>query len=105
MQQKEKYTLQELFEYLPISISRLAKESEINEVTLARIRNGERTRRDTANKLLLAMSKIYERDLSIRNVTGINVMVNVRLEKRETRMQQLSSEDVTRPLVDGVLVS
>ena len=102
MQQKETYTLQELFEYLPISISRLAKESEINEVTLARIRNGERTRRDTANKLLLAMSKIYGHDLNIRNVTGIKIMVNLRLEKKEARKEQLSNEDALQPLAYSV---
>lgn len=100
MERKDTYTLQELFEYLPISISRLAKESEINEVTLARIRNGERTRRDTVNKLLLTMSKIYDRDLNIKNVTGINVMINTRLEKREARKQEPSSD--TRPLACNV---
>jgi hypothetical protein len=87
MQNKDTYALQELFDFLPITLVQLAKESGINEVTLARIRDGERTRRDTANKLLLAMSKIYERDLNIRNVTGINVMVNKRLEKREADQQ------------------
>jgi predicted transcriptional regulator len=106
MEHKETYTLQELFEYLPISISRLSKESEINEVTLARIRDGERTRRDTVNKLLLTMSKVYERELSIRNVTGINVMVNVRLEKKEARKkQQLSGENAKRPLVHDATIS
>ena len=85
MQQKETYTLQELFEYLPMPITHLAKESGINEVTLARIRDGERTRRYTVNKLLMSMSKIYNRDLSLANVTGINVMVNKRLEAKEAR--------------------
>lgn len=83
MQKKDTYTLQELYDFLPITLVQLSKESGINEVTLARIRDGERTRRDTVNKLLLAMSKVYERDLNIRNVTGINIMVNKRLEKRE----------------------
>jgi predicted transcriptional regulator len=87
MQHKQAYTLQELFERLPISISKLAKDSGINEVTLARIRDGERTRRDTVNKLLLAMSKIYERDLSLDNVTGINVMRNIRLENKQAKQQ------------------
>ncbi len=83
MQNKDTYTLQELFDFLPITLVQLAKDSGINEVTLARMRDGERTRRDTVNKLLLTMSKVYERDLNIRNVTGINVVVNKRLEKRE----------------------
>jgi predicted transcriptional regulator len=86
MQHKETYTLLELFERLPISISQMAKESGINEVTLARIRDGERTRRDTVNKLLIAMSRVYDRDLSLDNVTGVNVMVNKRLQAREARM-------------------
>jgi predicted transcriptional regulator len=83
MENKERYTLQELFEYLPVSLSQIARESGINEVTLARIRDGARTRRDTVNKLLITMSRIYGRDLTIRNVTGINVMVNKRLEKKQ----------------------
>jgi predicted transcriptional regulator len=87
MQNKDTYTLQELFERLPISISRLAKESDLNEVTLARIRDGERTRRDTVNKLLLTMSKVYDRELTLDNVTGINVMVNQRLERRKMKQE------------------
>lgn len=82
MEIKESYTLQELFDYLPITLVELSRQSAINEVTLARIRDGARTRRDTVNKLMLALSKIYERNLSIANVKGINVMVNKRLEKK-----------------------
>jgi predicted transcriptional regulator len=85
MQNKDTYTLQELFDYLPITLVQLSKDSGINEVTLARIRDGEKARRDTANKLLLALSRVYNRDLSIANVTGINVMVNKRLEKKAAR--------------------
>jgi predicted transcriptional regulator len=74
MENKDVYTLQELFENLPVSLSELARQSRMNEVTLARIRDGKHTtRRDTANRLLLAMSKIYERPLSLRNVTGIHL--------------------------------
>jgi predicted transcriptional regulator len=73
MQEKSTYTIQELFEDLPITIAELARQSVINEVTLARIRDGKGTRRSTVNKLLLTLSKIYERPLSVHNVTGINV--------------------------------
>ena len=73
MQDKDTYTLQELFDLLPMSISELARKSEINEVTLARMRDGKQTRRGTANKLLLTLSKIYERPLTLYNVTGINL--------------------------------
>jgi predicted transcriptional regulator len=92
VQQKNVYTLQELFDHLPISISKLAKESGINEVTLARIRDGERTRRDTVNKLLLAMSRVYKHDLFLDNVTGINVMMNQRLEKKKQKQESKNQD-------------
>lgn len=92
MENKDTYTLTELFERLPISISRLAKESDINEVTLARIRDGERTRRDTVNKLLIAMSRVYGRELSISNVTGINVMINQRLERKTLKRAEREAD-------------
>lgn len=85
MEKKNAYSIQELFDFLPIPIAELARRSGINEVTLARIRDGERTRRDTVNKLMLALSRIYEVPLSINNVTGINIMRNKRLEKKEAR--------------------
>jgi predicted transcriptional regulator len=85
MQERETYTLQELFDYLPITLVQLSKESGINEVTLARMRDGEKTRRDTVNKLMIALSRVYGRNLSLANVTGINVMVNKRLEKKAAR--------------------
>lgn len=87
---QETYTIQELFELLPVSISELARQSKINEVTLARMRDGERTRRDTANKLLMTFSQIYGKTLNIRNVTGLNIMRNKRMEDREEKRQQKS---------------
>ncbi len=73
MEAKETYTIQELFEMLPITIAELARQSGINEVTLARIRDGKAARRSTLNKLLLTLSRVYEVSLSIRNVTGVNI--------------------------------
>jgi predicted transcriptional regulator len=73
MEQKNIYTLQELFDNLPIPIAELARRSRINEVTLARIRDGKVARRDTANRLVGEFSKVYERTLNLRNVTGIHV--------------------------------
>ncbi len=74
MDQKDIYTVRELLESLPISLSELARQSRINEVTLARIRDGKlTTRRDTVNRLLPALSRIYERPLSLQNVTGIRL--------------------------------
>lgn len=86
------YTLQELFDDLPMPIAELARQSGINEVTLARMRDGKQTRRDTANKLLRKLSEIYGRELNLRNVTGFNVMVNKRLAKREARQQEKPKE-------------
>lgn len=85
---QETYSIQELFELLPITIAELARQSHINEVTLARIRDGKSTRRSTVNKLLVTMSEIHKRPLSIRNVTGINSMVNHRLEAKEAKKQK-----------------
>jgi len=73
MENKDEYTLDELFEFLPVSISELARISRVNEVTLARIRDGRPARRDTANKILNALSEVYKKPLSIRNVTGITI--------------------------------
>lgn len=88
MQEKNTYTIQELFDDLPITIAELARQSVINEVTLARIRDGKGTRRSTVNKLLLTLSKIYERPLSVHNVTGINVQtVNKGSEARQAKRE------------------
>ena len=78
MEVKEKYTIRELFDLLPITIAELARQSRINEVTLARIRDGKQTRRDTVNRLMLTLSQVYGVPLSINNVTGINMMHNKR---------------------------
>jgi hypothetical protein len=86
LEPKEVYSIGDLFDNLPMSIRELSKQAGINEVTLARIRDGHSTYRSTANKLLLSMSKIYERPFYLnKNVTGINVMVNKRLEKKAAK--------------------
>jgi hypothetical protein len=82
MQEEERmYTIKELFDDLPMSIRHLAGEVKINEVTLARIRDGKPTRRPTANKLLLFFSEIYKQKYTLRNVTGIQVMEYNRKEE------------------------
>ncbi len=85
MERKDTYTLAELFNYLPITLVDLSRLSNINEVTLARMRDGRVTRRDTANRLMIALSQVYGRDLSIANVTGLNVMHNKRNEAKEAK--------------------
>jgi predicted transcriptional regulator len=69
MEEKSKYTLQELFHHLPIPLAELARRSHVNEVTVARIRDGESIpRRSTANRLLLVFSQVYGRPLTLDNV-------------------------------------
>lgn len=82
MEELKSYPLSMLFEDLPISLLELSKRAKINEVTLARVRDGKPTRRATANKLLLEFSSIYGKHFTLRNVTGINVERNKRVEKK-----------------------
>jgi len=73
MRQKDSYTLEELYDNLAIAITELSEIAHMTEVTIRRIRYGFPTRRSTANKLLLAFSKAYERELSLENVIGFNL--------------------------------
>ncbi len=91
MEGKEQYSLQELYDDLPCTLVELGERSDLNEVTVARIRDGKPVRRSTANKLLLAFSDLYKRDLSLRNVTGINVQINKRLERKEQKRQSAAT--------------
>jgi predicted transcriptional regulator len=69
MEEKSKYTLRDLFNNLPISLAELARRSKVNEVTIARIRDGESVAlRSTANKLLRVFSEVYGRTLTLDNV-------------------------------------
>ena len=69
MEEKSRYTLQELFNNLPISIAELSRRSTVNEVTIARIRDGESIAlRSTANKLLRVFSEVYEKTLTLDTV-------------------------------------
>ena len=85
LEEKDTYHIKELFENLDISIRELSKVSKINEVTLARVRDGKPTHRSTANKLLNSLSTIYGRPFYLRKVEGINVQVNRRLERKTER--------------------
>ena len=91
LEQKEKYTLEELYEELPCTLVELGQKSGLNEVTVARIRDGKPTRRSTVNRLLRALSEIYGVNLSVRNVQGINVQVNKRLEAKEQRQMKTAA--------------
>ena len=88
LQQKDQYSLEELFEELPCTLVTLGDKAGLNEVTVARIRDGKPARRSTANSLLRAFSDIYEIPLSLRNVSGINVQVNKRQEKKAEQKKE-----------------
>jgi len=87
MEDKDTYTIQELYEELPMTLTDLGEQADLNEVTIARIRDGKPARRSTINRLLRTFSEIYGRPFSLRNVTGINVQVNKRLQAREAKKQ------------------
>lgn len=93
MENKETYTIQELYEELPITLVELGDRANLNEVTIARIRDGKPTRRSSVNGLLLVLSDIYKRTLSLKNVTGINVQRNLRLERQQAKLQASKEED------------
>jgi len=80
------YTIQELYDDLPISLVELGERARLNEVTVARIRDGKSTRRTSVNRLLLVLSEVYSKPLSLKNVSGINVQINRRLEKKEGKL-------------------
>jgi predicted transcriptional regulator len=81
----QQYTIQELYDDLPITLVELADRADLNEVTVARIRDGKPTRRTSVNKLLRVLSDIYQKPLSLRNVSGVNVQRNRRLERKEAK--------------------
>lgn len=73
LEEKTTYTVNELFDSLPLTNAEAARESGIHEQTLNRIRDGYPTRRSTANKLLQFFGEQYKRVFTLRNVTGINI--------------------------------
>lgn len=95
MKQKELYTLQELYDNLPITLTELSKLTGKSHGTLARIRSGEPTRRSTINKLLIILSEIYKLELSIDNVTGI--VLEERQEQATQKVKKPSRQPRTVP--------
>jgi hypothetical protein len=91
MKQKERYTLKELYDNLPITMTELSKLSGKSHGTLIRIRNGEPTRRSTINKLLLILSEVYKLDLSLDNVT------DVVLEERQEKAIEKAKKPPVKP--------
>ena len=69
----EKYDFIKLLENMPASQAELARSSRVSERTIIRMKNGESMLRSTANKVLSGLSKAYEKNFTIENVTGINI--------------------------------
>lgn len=84
----EAYTIQELYDDLPCSLTELAQKSGLNEVTIARIRDGKPARRSTLNKLLLSFSEVYQRPLTLRNVTGVTIQQPPRVKVKRGKKQK-----------------
>ena len=82
MKEKEMYTFNELLDNLKIPVSELCRRARVTEGTVTRIKRGFPTRRSTINKLLGCLSDIYERELSLDNVVGLDLENRVVTEKR-----------------------
>lgn len=67
------YSLKELIQNLPLSLREFGRKYDISEVTIARLRDGKPGLRSTINKLLLALSDVYGKSFTMRNVTGITI--------------------------------
>jgi predicted transcriptional regulator len=90
LEEKEIYDIRELFDNLSISIRELSKESKINEVTLARIRDGRPAYPSTVNKLLDTLSKIYDRPFYLSKVTGVNILANRQGKTKEAKLEEVA---------------
>src|SRR2546421_10825662 len=73
VEQKDMYSVEELYENLEISMLELSRRADINPGTLARIKKGYSARRPTVNKLLRTLSEVYGIRLSVNNVSGIHL--------------------------------
>lgn len=92
MEQKDMYTLRELFEELGISIAELGRRSGISEITVAKIRDGKSARRSTVVNLLRTLSEIYGVKLSLSNVSGI--VINDKLARTASRTTEKAEKAV-----------
>jgi predicted transcriptional regulator len=90
LEEKQVYDIRELFDNLSISIRELSKESKLNEVTLARIRDGKPAYPSTVNKLLDTFSKIYGRPFYLSKVTGVNILANRQGKAKEAKLEEVA---------------
>lgn len=87
LEDKETYTLKELIESLPCSLRQFGKDHNISEVTIARIRDGKPAIRSTINKLLTALSSVYDKTLTLHNVRGISIRGEVKSEDGKPKVE------------------
>src|SRR5437588_12915665 len=87
LEDKETYTLRELIENLPCSLRQFGKDHNISEVTIARVRDGKPAIRSTINKLLTALSSVYGKTLTLRNVRGISIRGEVQHEEGKSETE------------------
>src|SRR2546423_11124191 len=89
MEQKDMYTIEELYGELSIALTELSKRTGVSDVTLAKIRDGQSARRSTVNSLLHAFSEIYGVKLSTENVKGI--IIKDKLARRQEQAEKMPS--------------
>lgn len=66
--EKEEYTLQELFEYLPIPFRTFYTYVSCSHTTVLRVFEGRPVRVQTMQEILVGLSRVYERPFSLENV-------------------------------------
>lgn len=95
MQEKEMYTLRELYDNLEVPYAKLGKMADMSEGTVTRIRDGYPARRTTLNRLLRAFSTVYGRQLTLENVTGIQI-------EDKHKQEQVTVPPVSTPTIDAI---
>src|SRR2546430_17499613 len=93
MEQKDMYTIEELYGELGITLTELSKRTGVSDVTLAKIRDGQSARRSTVNSLLHAFSEIYNIRLSTENVKGIIIRDKLARRQEQERLAENRSEE------------
>ncbi len=98
MQEKDMYTLQELYDSLEVPYSKLSKIADMSEGTVTRIRDGYPARRTTLNRLLRAFSEVYGIKITLEHVTGVQIEDKRASQKDEKpTADALPIADITQP--------
>jgi hypothetical protein len=95
MQEKEMYTLRELYDNLEVPYAKLGKMADMSEGTVTRIRDGYPARRTTLNRLLRAFSTVYGRQLTLENVTGVQI-------EDKHKQEQVTVPPVSTPTINAI---